>query len=392
MPKPAHLSSLTAMRGIAALLVVVYHFSKIVLDDELLPRTQSSFVQKSYLMVDFFFILSGFIMAYVYGTWFTQKFNAGNFRQFFVARFARLYPLHLFTLGWCVLLKILLQVSGVMPALSPKLQGMYNFEALPAHLLLLNAFIPGAWLTFNVPSWSVSAEWYTYLIFPLLAALAARWKLVWKLSFAALLYIGYQGIIQFAGHNYDLNVTAYGGVMRCLVGFGVGMVTFAVYTRLKEWKGMRRSGWLALGGASTALGMHSGISDIFMVAMFPALIFLAARNTGAISRLLDRRFFQMAGERSYSIYMIHVPLMSSFLVGWLVFRAEKPLGVDNASALALSPAVAWCACLAYVVLVLALSGLTFRYVEEPMRRWLNSRFRDRAGAGKAPAAGQQAPA
>ncbi|MBK7935999.1 MAG: acyltransferase [Lewinellaceae bacterium] len=359
------------------------------LDDELLPRSQSSFVQKSYLMVDFFFILSGFIMVYVYGAWFEQKCSGKDFRRFFVARFARLYPLHLFTLGWCVLLKIVLQASGAMAGLSPKLQDMYNLDALPAHLLLLNAFIPGAWLTFNVPSWSISAEWYTYLIFPLLAWLAARQNMTRKILLVSLLYLGYWGIIQFAGHNFDLNVTAYGGVMRCLVGFGIGMITYAGYVRLQVWNGMGRSAWLAGAGVMTVAGMHAGISDIFIVALFPVLIFLAARNTGAMARLLDRRFFQLLGEQSYSIYMIHVPLMSTFLVGWLVFRAEKSVGVDNASALALTPAVAWSGCLVYALLVLVLSTLTFRYVESPMRQWLNQRLR--VGTGPAAITRQKTP-
>jgi peptidoglycan/LPS O-acetylase OafA/YrhL len=380
-PKVTYLSSLTALRGIAALLVVVYHFSKIVLDDELLPLSQSSFVQKSYLMVDFFFILSGFIMVYVYGGWFEKKFNGGDFRQFFVARFARLYPLHLFTLGWCLLLKILLLLSGVMPGLSPKMQGMFNLEALPIHLLLLNAFVPDAFLTFNIPSWSVSAEWYTYLLFPVLAWVAARQAWMRKILFVALLYVAYWAIIQFYGHNFDLNVTHYGGVFRCLIGFGIGMVTYAGYTRLRRWPGLRHGGWLALACVLVVLGMHFGVSDLFMVTMFPMLIFLAARHTGAMSRLFNRPFFQTIGERSYSIYMIHVPLMSTFLVGWLMFRTEKSVGVDNASALALSPAVAWGACAAYAALVLALSALTFRYVESPMRRWVNGRFRVREKVG-----------
>jgi peptidoglycan/LPS O-acetylase OafA/YrhL len=387
--KVPYLSSLTALRGIAALLVVVYHFSKIVLDDELLPLSQSSFVQKSYLMVDFFFILSGFIMAYVYGGWFVKKCSGHDFRQFFVARFARLYPLHFFTLGWCVLLKTLLHISDVMPGLSPKMQGMFNLEALPVHLLLLNAFVPNAFLTYNIPSWSVSAEWYTYLLFPVLAWVVARQAWVRKILFVALLYVAYWGIIQFYGHNFDLNVTHYGGVFRCLIGFGIGMITYAGYLRLRLWQGFQHSGWLALACVLIMLGMHFGVSDLFMVAMFPVLIFLAARNTGAMSRLLDWRILQTIGNRSYSIYMIHVPLMSTFLAGWLIFRSEKSVGVDNASALALSPAVAWGACLAYAVLVLALSALTFRYVETPMRRWLNGRFLVKSPAVPMVALGKQ---
>ena len=373
--KSEYLSSLTALRGIAALLVVVYHFSKIVLDDELLPLSQSSFVQKSYLMVDFFFILSGFIMAYVYGDWFEKKFSGKDFKKFFVARFARLYPLHLFTLGWCIMLKAMLHFSGVMPALSPKIQGMFLVEAIPVHLLLLNSFVPDAFLTFNIPSWSVSAEWYTYLVFPVLAWIAARQAWGRKLLFVALLYVAYWGIIQFAGHNYDLNVTNYGGVSRCIVGFCMGMITFSAFARLRQWPGMQHGGWLAGTGIFILAGLHLGLNDIWMVAAFPLLIFLAARDKGKVAQLFNRPFFQTIGERSYSIYMIHVPLMSTFLVGWLVFRAEKSVGVGDASALALSPAMAWGGCLVYALLVLGLSALTFRYVEDPMRRWVNGRYR-----------------
>lgn len=387
-PKSEYLSSLTALRGIAALLVVVYHFSKIVLDDELLPLSQSSFVQKSYLMVDFFFILSGFIMAYVYGAWFEKNYKSGDFRKFFVARFARLYPLHLFTLGWCILLKILLHTSGIMPGLSPKMQGMFNLEAIPVHLLLLNAFVPSAFLTFNIPSWSVSAEWYTYLLFPLLAWIAARQAWILKLLFVALLYVAYWGIIQYAGHNHDLNVTNYGGVSRCVIGFCIGMVTFAAFERLRQWPGLRHSGWLTLTGLLVVSGLHWGISDLFLVAAFPVLIFLAARDTGAMSRLLDRRWFQIIGARSYSIYMIHVPLMSTFLVIWLMCRSEKSVGVDNASALALTPMMAWSACAVYAALVLGLSALTYKYIEAPMRQWVNGRFKVKTRAPQMVALGE----
>ena len=212
-----------------------------------------------------------------------------------------------------------------------------------------------------------------------------------KILLVSLLYLGYWGIIQFAGHNFDLNVTAYGGVMRCLVGFGIGMITYAGYVRLRVWNGMGRSAWLAGAGVMTVAGMHAGISDIFIVALFPVLIFLAARNTGAMARLLDRRFFQQLGEQSYSIYMIHVPLMSTFLVGWLVFRTEKSVGVDNASALALTPVIALSGCLVYALLVLVLSTLTFRYVESPMRQWLNQRLRVETGAGPAAITRQKTP-
>lgn len=372
--RPGHLSSLTALRGIAAVLVVIYHFSKIVLDDELLPASQSSFVRKSYLMVDFFFVLSGFIMVYVYGERFLKEYRSSDFRDFIVARFARIYPMHLFTLAWCILLKILLHVSGVMASLSPKLQGMFDASGIPIHLLLLNAFVPGASLTFNIPAWSISAEWYTYILFPVLLWFVLRQRWFRKLMLAVLLYASYWGVIRYFGDGIDLNVTNFGGALRCLIGFCLGMMTCSAYTQFRQWQWLEHSGWFAVIAAIVLAGMHYGVSDLFILAFFPLLIFLAARNTGALARLFNRRPFQAIGEWSYSIYMIHVPFISTLLAGWLMSRTELPSGTDNASALALSPSVAWGACIAYLVVVILQSMLTFRYVEVPMRNWVNATF------------------
>lgn len=366
-----YLSSLTALRGIAAMVVVVYHFSKIVLDDELLPAAQSSFVQKGYLMVDFFFILSGFIMAYVYGAQFEEKWSKAAFKPFMRARFARLYPLHLFTLGWCLLLKIALTLSGAMALLSANFQAVYNLKVLPAHLLLLNAFVPQAFLAFNVPSWSISAEWYTYLLFPLLVWAFARIGWGWKSILTVFLYLAYWGIIQMSGRNQDLNIVIGGGMLRCLVGFCIGMVVYAGFLRIRMTYYLKHSGWFAAAGVLTIAGMHFGISDIFLTALFPALLLSAALNTGTLARLFDCGFFQKIGTWSYSIYMVHVPLMSTFLTGWLMFNTHETSSITNASALAPSPAIAWSACAAYLLLVVGLSALTHRFIEAPLRRWIN---------------------
>lgn len=371
--RPEHLSSLTALRGIAALMVVVYHFSKIVLDGNLLTVSQSSLVRKSYLMVDFFFMLSGFIMVYVYGDHFLKKYDRGKvFGQFMVARLARLYPLHLFTLAWCILLKVLLHFSGVMASLSPKLQSMFDAKAIPIHLLLLNAYIPDASLTFNIPSWSISAEWYTYMIFPALVWIILQKVWLRKLAYVVLLFGLYGGIVHYFGDGIDLNVTNFGGALRCFAGFCLGMITCTAYLELRQWHWMIHSGWFVVAGMIALSAMHLGANDLYILSLFPFLIFLAARNTGALSRLFNRPVFQAVGEWSYSIYMIHVPLISTALAGWLMCRTTVPSGTDNAAALALSPLVSWAACSLYLVLVVALATLTFRFVEKPMRILVNT--------------------
>src|SRR3546814_8137818 len=90
--------ALTSLRGIAALLVVVYHFSGGFLPN-LDPGRYSDFVPKGYLWVDLFFVLSGFIITHAYGDAFAERARWGSIRAFLFARMARIYPLHLFVLA-----------------------------------------------------------------------------------------------------------------------------------------------------------------------------------------------------------------------------------------------------------------------------------------------------
>src|SRR3982750_3487705 len=95
-----YLTNLTSLRGIAALLTLLFHID-IVLSSfggHLVDRTISSILSRMYLMVDFFFVLSGFILCYVYARNFEGRTRSQDFKRFTVARFARVYPLHLFSL------------------------------------------------------------------------------------------------------------------------------------------------------------------------------------------------------------------------------------------------------------------------------------------------------
>jgi peptidoglycan/LPS O-acetylase OafA/YrhL len=88
---PGYISNLTAMRGIAALLTLMFHVDLMMSNGQgmLLKRSTSLMMTHFYLMVDFFFILSGFIMVHVYGSWFVEKVTGGEFWRFTRARFAR---------------------------------------------------------------------------------------------------------------------------------------------------------------------------------------------------------------------------------------------------------------------------------------------------------------
>src|SRR5579884_1958186 len=163
------LDALTGARFLAALWVVVYHYALELRFSNLTDETNYLYghrtplelvILQGHLAVDFFFLLSGFILAYTYIT--PGGGPRGGQRAFWVARVARIYPVYL--LGLALALGPYL-ASGVGPALL--------LSSGATHLLMLHAWFP-ATLGWNQPSWSLSVEAFFYALFPLLLPLFAR--------------------------------------------------------------------------------------------------------------------------------------------------------------------------------------------------------------------------
>src|SRR5687768_4766570 len=150
------ISSLTGLRFVMAFWVLLYHakdFSSGLFFD---------LFRKGYLGVDFFFVLSGFILSYAYEKQFLEstpeKKTFGNYLR---NRFARIYPVHFFTLIFSIIFLNALRAWGGLTYHMP-------YGELPFHFLLLHAWGFINPLYWNDPSWSISAEWFAYiLIFPL---------------------------------------------------------------------------------------------------------------------------------------------------------------------------------------------------------------------------------
>ena len=158
--------SLTPLRGIAALWVVLYHYniwaSNLGLDDYL------QIVDQGYLAVDLFFMISGFVMAHVYRRAFVQEIRA-NYLQFLGARVARLYPLHVFILLLFLAAALSARTADYMTSgqFDPiPIDGPRSIVALLANLFMLQGLKASA-LSWNYPTWSISVEFLAYLLFPL---------------------------------------------------------------------------------------------------------------------------------------------------------------------------------------------------------------------------------
>ncbi|HEV8194720.1 MAG TPA: acyltransferase, partial [Ktedonobacterales bacterium] len=163
------LGALTGARFLAALWVLVYHYTvefRFATVQEIAQYQDSRqsplevLIGQGHLAVDFFFILSGFILAYTYVT--AEGAVRGGQWAFWVARIARIYPVYLL---------------GLLLGLGPFLLNEHNIHKVAlsagAHLVMLHAWLPGT-LDLNQPSWSLSVEAFFYALFPLLLPLLAR--------------------------------------------------------------------------------------------------------------------------------------------------------------------------------------------------------------------------
>jgi peptidoglycan/LPS O-acetylase OafA/YrhL len=300
-----YLTSLTPLRGIAALLVAIFHFEEV--GARFLSSEYSMFIRKGYLMVDLFFILSGFIMLHVYGSTFQKNISRKGFGHFLVARFARIYPLHLFTL---LVLVAIFYLTGA------KADPVNDPAAIPSHLFLLHSFGLNQIFTWNVPSWSISAEWWAYMVFPPLAVLLTRYRKATNLGMALFAVLAYLSVVYLLPRTHlfapgmpaplNLDVTYDYGFLRGLAGFVTGMLTYELFTQaaVRRLFGRNLTGLLVLAG--TALLLHLGVNDLLYIPVFAGLVLCLAANSGQVKDTFNNRPLQFLGTISYSVYLTHI--------------------------------------------------------------------------------------
>lgn len=330
----APLPALTGVRALAAAWVLLFHLRPWLPP---LPGPLARVVGAGYLGVDLFFVLSGYVLAHNYLDPRARPRGRGALR-FWMLRLARIYPLHLaLTLAMVVL--ALLRGAG---------DDAGGGGALLAHLALVHAWTGDAVTTWNVPSWSISAEWFAYLLFPLLAAAVVRIRdHRIALAGAALAYVS-SGLALAALRPGELDVTAGAALIRIAGPFTAGVLlahasALGALPRVR-WDDVADLGALALGVHLLALGEGRALAPLF-----GGWVLALARAPGArpgVARLLGRPALLAAGERSYALYLVHGPVM-------VVVTAVRPDGVLGA--------------LAIVAGSVAAAGLLFRHLEEPAR-------------------------
>jgi peptidoglycan/LPS O-acetylase OafA/YrhL len=308
-------TTLDSFRGVFALLVVFHHLHVVGAFIEL------PFFLKAEILLNFFFVLSGFVLAHSYGL----KPQL-DFKRFVVSRLFRLYPLHVVMLLVFVLFELVRWAAyekGFTLNNVP-FTGLFDPSEILPNLLLLQAWTPlTETMSFNYPSWSISIEFYIYLLFGGLCLLSLRSRF---LMFACVAVVAFTMIFT---ENEPL-------VWRAMLGlscFFAGNITYLAYLMVRDRFVPVR--WLmtvlevGLIYATYWMVMNE-FSDRSAIAslMFCVLVLVFAFEAGLVSAFLKTAVFRLLGKLSYSIYMTHAALV--FCLSTVFIVAQKFTGRDLA--------------------------------------------------------------
>lgn len=355
--------TLDGWRGIAALAIAFYHapFAH--------PLRDLSGWKNWELFVDLFFVLSGFVICHAWGS---RLKDSGGAKDFTLRRFWRVWPLHFAVLMAFVLIEVAKAGAGLVLANLPlddaPFTGGRSWSALVSNIVMIQSLNLHGTTTWNGPAWSISVEFWTYLIF---AATMLAFGARSTRAFLVLALAGAAGIAAFS--PIWLFTTHDFGLFRAMFGFFLGAVAYRLLN----------SGRFEIAGGTiaeivTVLAMiaflaSTGPNRTSMLAppVFAVLILVFARGRGHVTAALESRPVQALGLWSYSIYLVHA-LIYYVLRLALVF-VEKvmklPLtasGSGNERVFTLGNGILDIgAIIALLALTIWLSGKTYRLIEKP---------------------------
>lgn len=358
--------ALDGWRGICALLVALHH---VEIHGWLYWQP---LVRNSWLFVDFFFVLSGFVIAHSYG----DKLGTGErIKDFILRRLGRLWPLHLVMLAAMIALELahlVLQHTHPIAGEHTAFAADRSPFAIFTNLLLVQAFGMHDSETWNGPAWSISCEFYTYLVFAAVCFFTVNRKL--RIVFSGLFaLLGLLVLARFS--DYGMRETFHWAIFRCFFGFFAGVLAYEAW-RAGAWR------WFAgktpveivtlaiIGFFITVVPGHFAL-EYLATPLFALAVLVFANESGDVSRLLATAPAAALGRWSYSIYLVHTFVIASLFSAlhvlemklhaqWLVHLPDGRAIIDMGSTLSNDMMM-----LAFVLSAVALSAVTYRFVELP---------------------------
>jgi peptidoglycan/LPS O-acetylase OafA/YrhL len=358
------IDELESIRGVAAVLVVLFHMPQWYP-----PLHAFPLIRHGGFMVDLFFVLSGYVICRAYGAAITSPRDALRFQ---LLRLGRLYPVHLLFLLPFLLIEcarvVAAHAGGAdLSVIAPF--GSNSLEAFGLQLLLIQSFAPAQyWGTFNGPAWSISVEFYGYLLFALVVLICGARR---TMAFGALFVLG--GIALGGALIGNSNIT------RFLCGFFAGCLIAEFQGIMPRWGA--RSQLLALVILIAMLWSKPDhpLSVVGVILASGGLIAAIANGANSrFKRILRHRLLVKLGALSYTVYMAH------FLVIYLAVQLtnrflDAPRAVVDGNIIPQLAPIGGLAMVAVVVTAtICISLLAHAYVEYPLRmasrKWVARRL------------------
>lgn len=365
-----HYALLDGLRGVAALLVVWYHIfegfqfagNKPVID----------FINHGYLAVDFFFILSGFVVGYAYDNRWGKTLTLGGF---FRRRLIRLQPM--------------VCMGAVIGAASFLLSGMERWDGTHATLwLTFLAFVCGCLMLpalpgmprevrgngemfpLNGPCWSLFFEYVGNIVYALFIRRLST-RLLALLSFALCCALAWFAVTDQSGYGsigvgWTVDRTnILGGSLRMLCPFTMGLLLSRIFKPIHYARG---AFWTSAAllliifhvpyiHSDGALSLNGMFEAACIIAVFPLVVWYAA--SGKTTDIASTRICRFLGDISFPLYIVHYPLMYAFYM-WLIKTRQYTLYET------------WPAALAAVTASIILAWLCLKLYDMPVRKWLRN--------------------
>jgi peptidoglycan/LPS O-acetylase OafA/YrhL len=304
---------LTSLRFFFAFMIFLHHMTFLSKSKSFTLRWIHEYILKEgFIGVSFFFILSGFILAYNYRDSILNHKTITS--KFYIARIARIYPLHLLTL--LIAVPLTLQI--------PKFDIFLWIKQLFFNLTLTQSFIPvkKIYFSFNSPSWSISNELFFYLLFPFLILLIVKLKnYKYNLFFLIPFILFLPLLMLLISPNFYKNLFYVNPFFR-VVDFIIGILLFELYQVIKTKNKLFKYSILEFSSIILLLvffAFHSYIPLVLRYSVYywlpmSFIILVFAFQKGLVSRLLSNKNWILLGEISFAFYMFHQLILKYFIL------------------------------------------------------------------------------
>jgi peptidoglycan/LPS O-acetylase OafA/YrhL len=338
---------LTSLRFFAALWVVFFHTLLLAFGPQVtnVSTVSGRIMLLGYISVSFFFTLSGYILAVTYLP------RAVSTRSFWWARFARVYPLFFVTL----ILGCPKYFLGEIKRLGAYAATGEVIDKLAGNIFMLQAWLPSL-NKFDFPNWSLSVEAFFYLLFPFLLVVIAKPRIRFLAVMGVFTWLAGMSVVAAAIHARLADDILRFNPLFHLHSFVLGAILGVIQSR-KRLSPRLAPLFLLAATACFVLAVHyythipmSLMHDGLMAPAFVCLILAFGSGNEALDKLLSFRWLVVLGEASYGLYLIHIPMWDI----WHSLRLERSV---------------WGYGL-YLASIIALSVLSFFYLETPLRRML----------------------